>query len=103
MTLTEAIEKFKYEHHIPYKTSMIENYVNKQAKEYLGGKNGAIDDAVVYDWIRNYNPNQEELEKAAKEKEKAERLLAKQKEEEKRLSEERRKEEIQRTGMEPLF
>ena len=29
-------------------------YINKMAKEKLGGKNGAIEDAVVYHWAREY-------------------------------------------------
>ena len=40
-----------------YKDTLINGcieYINKMAKEELGGKNGAIKDEVVYHWAREY-------------------------------------------------
>lgn len=40
-----------------YKDTLIDGcieYINKMAREELGGKNGAIKDDVVYHWAREY-------------------------------------------------
>ena len=40
-----------------YKDTLIDGcieYINKMAREELGGKNGAIKDGVVYHWAREY-------------------------------------------------
>ena len=40
-----------------YKDTLIDGcieYINKMAREELGGKNGAIKDEVVYHWAREY-------------------------------------------------
>lgn len=40
-----------------YKDTLIDGcieYINKMAREELGGKNGAIKDEIVYHWAREY-------------------------------------------------
>lgn len=76
------------------------DYVTKQAKAYLNGKNGAIPDATVYKWSRDYFIDYEEIKKAEEEKrlkdekEKAER--------EQKWKEEREKREKEREEFEKL-
>lgn len=93
MTLNEYISKIKLENNIQAEDKDIEDYVVKKAKEYLKGKNGAVDNEMVAQWIKSYPVKEKGKEIPKKEPSDKSNVIL----------ESVKQESIMKTGMEPLF
>lgn len=67
MTLKEFVNKTILENNLQFKVDDVVDNINKKAKEYLGGKNGAIDDETIKNWIINYKPDNVEVKETEEE------------------------------------
>lgn len=88
------------------------NYITNQAKEHLKGKNGAIEDDLVFKWARDYfnddiflkeKEEEEKRKKEQKEREEKNKQEQIKREEERKLSEEERKQKEQKENIQKMY